>query len=213
VTRILVTHQLQFVRRADHILLLDKHGHELASGNVVTLTAEGHNIDDLLPQSNLRSLVSVDVSEATDSESIIPKDRKTSLIEPEKRQLGAVTLHSYVMYLRQFGSLPYALFIFSLFAFTQALQIGVDWYLSYWMSLATEDRERDRYLGIYAALVGLFMIIAFARMVLFMAGSARASQKLHDLALTRLLSVSMRFFDTQPLGRILNRFRWGGGGG
>ena len=37
-------------------------------------------------------------------------------------------------------------------------------------------------------------------------GTLRASIKLHDEMLTHILSSTMAFFDTTPLGRIINRF-------
>jgi ABC-type multidrug transport system fused ATPase/permease subunit len=38
-------------------------------------------------------------------------------------------------------------------------------------------------------------------------GATKASRVLHDGALNAVAFAPMRFFDTQPVGRILNRFR------
>jgi ABC-type multidrug transport system fused ATPase/permease subunit len=47
--------------------------------------------------------------------------------------------------------------------------------------------------------------IAFLGIAVAYAGF-RASVKLHDLALQKILMAPMSFFDTNPLGRIVNRF-------
>lgn len=47
------------------------------------------------------------------------------------------------------------------------------------------------------------MLIAI---VVITIGTLRASVKLHEQMLTHILSSTMAFFDTTPLGRIINRF-------
>ena len=62
------------------------------------------------------------------------------------------------------------------------------------------------FLGIYAALgfsQALFVLLAaFALAV----GGIFASKKLHDAMMKSVMRSPMSFFDTTPLGRILNRF-------
>jgi ABC-type multidrug transport system fused ATPase/permease subunit len=64
-------------------------------------------------------------------------------------------------------------------------------------------------MGIYAGLgvsqaIGTFMIGAILAFISFF-----ASQTLHQAALTRVMHSPMSFFDTNPLGRIMNRFSKG----
>ena len=62
------------------------------------------------------------------------------------------------------------------------------------------------FLGIYGALgLGQAIFILFASLVLAL-GSIFASTRLHDSMLANILRSPMSFFDTTPLGRILNRF-------
>lgn len=61
-------------------------------------------------------------------------------------------------------------------------------------------------LGVYAILgvsQALFVLAGSFTMVI---GGIRASRKLHDSMLGNILRSPMSFFDTTPLGRILNRF-------
>lgn len=66
--------------------------------------------------------------------------------------------------------------------------------------------SRDWYIYIYSAIVASVFIIAFIRSYVFYNICMRCSQRLHDLVFGALIRASMRFFDTNPSGRILNRF-------
>ncbi|KAI8923360.1 P-loop containing nucleoside triphosphate hydrolase protein [Entophlyctis helioformis] len=64
----------------------------------------------------------------------------------------------------------------------------------------------DYYLGIYA-LIGLCTIIAIsARLVLSLYGNIYAGRNLHAQLFNRIRHAPMRFFETTPVGRLLNRF-------
>ena len=55
--------------------------------------------------------------------------------------------------------------------------------------------------------MGLFQSISvLAAVIVITIGTLRASIKLHNEMLTHILSSTMAFFDTTPLGRIINRF-------
>lgn len=56
-----------------------------------------------------------------------------------------------------------------------------------------------------AIIVGLFCI-GITRSLTFYKVCILCSQKLHDMAFSALIRTGMRFFDTNPSGRILNRF-------
>ncbi|TPX57540.1 hypothetical protein PhCBS80983_g03764 [Powellomyces hirtus] len=64
----------------------------------------------------------------------------------------------------------------------------------------------DYYLTIYAAIGAVSLLALLIRIVVVYSGSLRASRRLHDTMLRKLLCAPMRFFDTTPMGRILNRF-------
>lgn len=59
---------------------------------------------------------------------------------------------------------------------------------------------------VHGGLMASLFIFALLRALGFHSVCVRASQKLHDLSFTGLISTTMRFFDTNPGGRILNRF-------
>lgn len=62
------------------------------------------------------------------------------------------------------------------------------------------------YTYIYAAIMVALFIISTTRSISFFQFCASASQNLHDRMFSGLISTPMRFFDTNPSGRIMNRF-------
>lgn len=66
--------------------------------------------------------------------------------------------------------------------------------------------ERDLFLYVYGTLVISVFVFALLRSLLFYKLAMISSQKLHDSIFYSVINASMRFFDTNPGGRILNRF-------
>lgn len=66
--------------------------------------------------------------------------------------------------------------------------------------------ERDLFLYIYGTLVISLFALALLRSMLFYKLAMICSQKLHDTIFYSVVNATMRFFDTNPGGRILNRF-------
>ncbi|KAI2474051.1 ATP binding cassette (ABC) transporter subfamily C member [Diabrotica virgifera virgifera] len=58
----------------------------------------------------------------------------------------------------------------------------------------------------YSGLIGLAIVFTLTRSLLFFKGCMMASVNLHSSMFHMLLKAPMRFFDTNPSGRILNRF-------
>lgn len=66
--------------------------------------------------------------------------------------------------------------------------------------------EKDLFLYIYGSLIISLFVLVFSRSMLFYKLAMMSSQKLHDSIFYSVINASMRFFDTNPGGRILNRF-------
>lgn len=59
---------------------------------------------------------------------------------------------------------------------------------------------------IYSSLIAVLFVCAILRSVTFFAICMRASIRLHNRIFVRLLRAPIAFFDSNPAGRILNRF-------
>ncbi|CAG8562619.1 uncharacterized protein OCT59_007764 [Rhizophagus irregularis] len=62
------------------------------------------------------------------------------------------------------------------------------------------------YLGVYILLGFLIALFGSIRSYYMSMGSLVASRKLHEAILEKVMKAKIRFFDTTPIGRILNRF-------
>ena len=79
-----------------------------------------------------------------------------------------------------------------------------------WLSLLTnkrpEDQKNNTNLIIYGSLVGASFIFLFSRIFGFFLVSLRCSERLHAKMVMAILQAPVFFFDSNPVGRILNRF-------
>ena len=90
----------------------------------------------------------------------------------------------------------------------QALSIGTNVWLSEWADdpEAGEVKVRNIYLSVYGVL-GVLTALVFCVVNLVTAlGGLNASTLLHDKMVSGVLRAPMAFFDTNPKGRIVNRF-------
>ena len=73
-------------------------------------------------------------------------------------------------------------------------------------TFATPEVDNGYYLGVYASLGLLYILIALVRLGITFRGSINASRKLHGMLIEFVLRAKFKFFDTTPLGQITNRF-------
>ncbi|KAL0086848.1 P-loop containing nucleoside triphosphate hydrolase protein [Phycomyces blakesleeanus] len=72
--------------------------------------------------------------------------------------------------------------------------------------LSSDDKQTDYYLSIYILITMTSIIFGTGRFAVVFYGTLKASRKLYEQLLHRVLRAPLRFFDTTPVGRILNRF-------
>ncbi|KAG6949858.1 hypothetical protein JG687_00014586 [Phytophthora cactorum] len=99
-------------------------------------------------------------------------------------------------------------------AVANALQISSDFWLSRWSNDATtlgkaaaNTNAHTAYrLGVYAILGLLAALMVFGRTVLITIYGIRAARNLFDHMTYSLMHAPMRFFDANPIGRVLTRY-------
>ncbi|KAF9324959.1 Multidrug resistance-associated protein 1 [Linnemannia elongata] len=136
------------------------------------------------------------------------KDEKTAeLIAAEKMVMGRVSWDVYRIYLRA-ASYRTSLFCVFMYLLVQSCQIGTNLWLQHWTAARPgESRSPGMFLGVYAAITLVYMILMFCfTYVIMVWAGVRATVRLHDGLLNSIMHLPMSFFDTTPLGRIVNRF-------
>ena len=77
---------------------------------------------------------------------------------------------------------------------------------SYSREADTDVSRRNLYLTLYGIFGGLQSLFTFIAIMIMTFGTVKASIRLHDTLLKKILRAPMSFFDTTPTGRIVNRF-------
>ncbi|PKC07157.1 P-loop containing nucleoside triphosphate hydrolase protein [Rhizophagus irregularis] len=95
-----------------------------------------------------------------------------------------------------------------LFMSTRVTQTLEGWWLNVWSSLTQNISHYniDYYINIYILLTMLSVFFGVIQFSWLYYGSLQASKKLYNQLLVRVIKAPLRFFDTTPIGRILNRF-------
>ena len=79
-----------------------------------------------------------------------------------------------------------------------------------WLSILTKQLPKDQKdktnLTILVCLVGASFVFAYIRAIVFFLVSLRCSERLHDKMVLAILQAPVLFFDSNPVGRIMNRF-------
>ncbi|MCI4379410.1 hypothetical protein PGIGA_G00227900 [Pangasianodon gigas] len=153
-----------------------------------------------------------------------PSKDNGPLMQAEERGKGSVPCAVYRVYIQALGGLPVFLFILALFILNMGSTAFSNWWLSYWIkqgsgnttvfvgnSSMVSDSMRDNplmqyYAAVYTMSMGIMLLLKLLRGVIFVKGTLRASSRLHDELFQKILRSPMKFFDTTPTARILNRF-------
>uniref|UniRef100_A0A8D0H1W3 ATP-binding cassette sub-family C member 5 n=1 Tax=Sphenodon punctatus TaxID=8508 RepID=A0A8D0H1W3_SPHPU len=154
----------------------------------------------------------------------VVKKEEGQLVQVEEKGKGSVPWSVYGIYIQAAGG-PFAfLIIMALFILNVGSATFSNWWLGYWIKQGSgnttvmlgnetvvsnsmkDNPHMDYYAGIYALSMGVMLILKAVRGVVFVKGTLRASSRLHDELFRRILRSPMKFFDTTPTGRILNRF-------
>ncbi|XP_050294891.1 ATP-binding cassette subfamily C member 4-like [Anthonomus grandis grandis] len=261
-TRILVTHQVQFLKGADLIVVMNNGkieqmgSYEKLQDELAALSreieqqhqvhAETHKIDReqtpkvddrdrglSLALQSIASLASWDEPEETD----------------ELLERGALKTSTYVEYYKSGSSICVLIILILLFIIAQVSCNAADMWITYWTTEEDNKRQQNHtnpsnftstsastteiienttysvynnslniepiyatgldntsYIYIYTILIFSSIILTTARSSLFMKVCMNASKALHNKMFNCILKAPMKFFDTNPSGRILNRF-------
>ncbi|XP_045104248.1 multidrug resistance-associated protein 1-like isoform X3 [Portunus trituberculatus] len=172
-----------------------------------------HNTGEKPKRESLKRPKKISESEKTKAPpaaGAVEKKAGEKLIQAEKAETGRVNLNVYLYYIRSIGITATLITTLS-YVLSQGCSVGAN----VWLAALSEenytdgvmdDHDRDLYLGVYTALgIGqAFFILGGAFALSF--GSLDAAKKLHANLLYNVLRLPMSFFDTTPLGRLINRF-------
>ncbi|KAF9566632.1 hypothetical protein EC968_003681 [Mortierella alpina] len=213
-TRVLVTHQLHVLPQVDYIICM-KDGEIVERGTFQELMENQGEFSLLMKAHGGIEEIDNESEEPLDDPSLNPsiaeaektletgsteekkegadqkKDELTSkakgLMSQEERATGAVDGTIYKSYVKAAGGTYLIPLMIALLVMTQIAKVGF-------------------YMGIYAAWGLAQGVFQFITGFYFSLAGARAAKVLHQNALKNIFRAPSSFFDTTPLGRIINRF-------
>ncbi|KAJ8001994.1 hypothetical protein DPEC_G00175190 [Dallia pectoralis] len=244
-TRILCTHRIEFVDKADVVILMDN-GRIIKTGTpeevLPLVEAEPKN------RKNHKNVKDKDVSEQEENQSLSnepPVGEECSLTGEEQKAVGGLSWKVYHAYWRAVGGALGGSVLLALLLMQGTKNVS-DWWLSHWISnlkdnvsahnpitlansspylllffpgglvspvatMATAPPSNTSsqvkfYLTVYGSIAGANTVFTALRAFLFAYGGIRAASVIHDRLLSAVLKATVTFFDTTPLGRVLNRF-------
>uniref|UniRef100_A0A8C4ILC3 Multidrug resistance-associated protein 4 n=1 Tax=Dicentrarchus labrax TaxID=13489 RepID=A0A8C4ILC3_DICLA len=215
--RILVTHQLQYLKAADQIVVL-KEGQMVARGTYSELQGSGIDFTSLLKEeegqeeerhgttpvsvsrfphtlsdnsmSSMSSLSSSRYSLIEGAEPLPDLNVYVQVVQPteeESRSEGNVGLRMYVKYFRAGANFLVLLVLILLNALAHCAD-------GFFFSV------------LLSGLTATSVVFGFLRSLLFFNVLVSSAQTLHNSMFNAILRTPVHFFDINPIGRILNRF-------
>ncbi|KAL5577346.1 hypothetical protein UlMin_019045 [Ulmus minor] len=227
-TRVLVTNQLHFLSQVDRIIVVHE-GTVKEEGTFEELSNNGELFPKLMENAGKmeeyaeekedvkttdHSTASKPVANGTLNNVLNnangkskPKGGKAVLIKQEERETGVVSLGVLARYKDALGGLWVVIILFSCYILTEVLRISSSTWLSYWTDQGTtENYDPGYYNLIYALLSFGQVLVTLTNSYWLIRSSLNAARRLHEAMLSSILRAPMVFFQTNPLGRIINRF-------
>ncbi|XP_066143697.1 probable multidrug resistance-associated protein lethal(2)03659 isoform X2 [Euwallacea fornicatus] len=231
---VLVTHQPQYLRNAEKIYLLDN-GSVNFSGSFGEIHDSGHEYAKLLVELNNKSegdsyeeLEAVEEVRKEEKTTLSDKDNyiKGPKANKEGKAVGNIAKSVYGIYFQNGGHWCIFVSVFLLFCATQGIGSLFDYFTSWWVNANTIRQSNEtesikitivqkfwlEYMTdnlsavIYTVLIVSLTVLALSRALTFYRFAMKASTTLHNSMFNQIVYAPMRFFNTNPSGRVLNRF-------
>lgn len=249
-TVILVTHHVGLCIKGAAYVVLMSDGEVKAAGEPRAMVKSGVLGDELARAEEQRS----DEKEEAVTDGPIPtvpkklqkkqQDGAGKLTKEEERAEGSVSWSVYQTYLSASGGWLFWVLVVILFAATQGIVLGQDYWIKVWAAaysdkapsdsvgafatttsgtselgmfgitylrpfadiMAKQEVDVKYYLVIYFLIGVVALIMSSLRSLILFIGSLNASRRIHAQLLEKILRAKVRFYDTTPIGRIVNRF-------
>ncbi|KAL2915593.1 hypothetical protein HK105_204778 [Polyrhizophydium stewartii] len=225
-TRILVTHQLHFLPRVDYVIVMSD-GEVSEQGTFSELMAADGEFATLMR--NYGGVEDTESDDAADGDGgdavektavgagsrggnakgvIADADKKDvrELMQTEDRATGKVDGKVWLSYFKAAGGLWFGITVVLILAVSQGSQSANNIWLVLWSGNSIPNLTMTQYIGVYAGISAFSAIIKFIYGMYFATRGNSAGRVLHESALKSIFRAPVGFFDTTPLGRIINRF-------
>jgi len=210
-TRVLVSHRLEYALMADRVLVM-RDGEIQEMGTPLELSRPGTQFSQLLEfhekmsSSAEHSLQAASLEEHADVKSAHTEDGEApdSIITEEERATGGVAWSSIRQYVDRLAPGVSLAFLISLFLGRQGASLSADLWVAQ-SSLLTPS-NLSSFLAGYVAIIFALCAVVYLRSIYTLTRGLAAGVASHRALLLGVLHAPMRFFESNPVGRIINRF-------
>jgi len=209
-TILLTTHQVDFARSCENIILMER-GKVLGSGTYEQLKEQNIDVDKIFGnKQNKREEEHMEDVKVTEAK--IAQDEKEDTDNQEgaddkqvkKDQYSVnVTWRTYGDLFKKMGGPWFFLFVTLVYISCEMANIGYGRMLGAWIA---GTFPQWKCLAILGGLVGYDIFIYIVKYQLLGHALIRAAKKYHEIMLEKIIRATVYFFDTNPVGQILNRF-------
>ncbi|KAL7574291.1 hypothetical protein ACA910_012537 [Epithemia clementina (nom. ined.)] len=126
--------------------------------------------------------------------------------QSERHVQGLVQAETFVNYMKALGGVWIVLILLVIFMATQASVLVTTATMARWAERDSHGQHDSDIIDSVVGMSGLVVLLSILRAYLSLELMLKASQSLHDRMAHAVLRAKIEFFDTNPLGRILNRF-------
>uniref|UniRef100_A0A3B3ZRN7 Uncharacterized protein n=1 Tax=Periophthalmus magnuspinnatus TaxID=409849 RepID=A0A3B3ZRN7_9GOBI len=219
-TRILVTHGISFLPQVDNIMVMVEGGVSEMGSYQELLKQNGafaeflrnYSLEDIIEEEASGNLACQIIHAHIEIHLYKAQEKKPKeldkLIQAETTETGKVKVTVYLEYAKAVG-LVLSVTICLLYGCQSTAAIGANIWLSDWTNDANGNYTRERVqmrVGVYAALgIAQGILVMISSLTLYM-GNIGAARKLHLNLVNNKLHTPQSFYDTTPIGRIINRF-------
>lgn len=216
-TRILATHHLHIADKADRMIFVNGDG-SIEIGNYDELGKTNNKINDLFRFHDHKMQNEKDIIGKVEPVTVVDIEKEkvnyefsseVKITEDEERAVNALGLHIYTDYINiGLGRFKFSfpMIFISLMILSTFCDLFSNTWLTYWLEDKWADRGKSFYMGLYIMFTFLYSIFLTAEFLMLSYLCTTAAKYLNLKATSRILHVPMSFMDTNPLGRILNRF-------
>ncbi|XP_077150158.1 multidrug resistance-associated protein 1-like [Ranitomeya variabilis] len=229
-TRILVTHSLTVLPLVDLIVVMED-GRIGQTGTYAELVSTRKDFADMIMASGARKesfteMTSNKMKNAGNVRSLrkppedvkVKKERKlfatlsAPRINKEKVATGNMKMSVVKKYLQAFG---WSWVCFTVIAYVgqNAMAIGQNVWLSKWATEAKEVKDQTEWTELRDSRLGVYGVLGFVQGLcvcygayVITRGTICSSRALHNQMLDNILHLPLQFFETTPMGQVLNRF-------
>jgi ABC-type multidrug transport system fused ATPase/permease subunit len=183
------------------------------------IVSELHSEDSLANLASNAQLLLDDIEDTKLDESAVPAKinglsaenagKSGKLVLEEERAVGRISRKTVFEYMGYFGNPFFIAGLWCAVTLGQAGNILNNWWIAHWSDAYARygpETKAGFYLSVAAGIAGSMAVIEVFTSAFYQRGSWNAARALHRKLTRGVFSAPISWFDTTPVGRIVNRF-------